>query len=126
MQIPVILAPLLDALLSAACSLLIALGLSLIFSLGGIVNMAHGALYAIGAYLAVVLSYHFGAPATIVVAPVVVALIGVAIERFLFRRLDRAASILPLLATFALAMVLEQSLRAVSGAASWSDATPSL
>jgi branched-subunit amino acid ABC-type transport system permease component len=44
---------LLNGLLAGAYYLLIALGLSLIFSLGGIVNLAHGAFYAIGAYLAV-------------------------------------------------------------------------
>ena len=125
MQFPVILAPLLDALLSGACSLLIALGLSLIFSLGGIVNMAHGALYALGAYLTVVLSYHFGAAPSLVIAPVLVGLLGVAIERFLFRRLDRADPTFPLLATFALALILDQALRALSGA-SWSDAAPGL
>ena len=45
---------LLNGLLDGFYYLLIALGLSLIFSLGGIVNLAHGAFYAIGAYLALV------------------------------------------------------------------------
>jgi len=40
-----------NGLFLGAIYLLIALGLSLIFSLGGIVNLAHGAFYAIGAYL---------------------------------------------------------------------------
>ncbi len=44
---------LLNGLLAGAYYLLIALGLSLIFSLGGLVNLAHGAFYALGAYLAV-------------------------------------------------------------------------
>ena len=43
----------LNGLLDGIYYLLIALGLSLIFSLGGIVNLAHGAFYAIGAYLSV-------------------------------------------------------------------------
>ena len=41
---------------------LLALGLSLIFSLGGIVNLAHGAFYAIGAYIAVELDRQLGYP----------------------------------------------------------------
>ena len=45
----------LNGLLVGAYYLLIALGLSLIFALGGIVNLAHGGFYAIGAYLAVIL-----------------------------------------------------------------------
>ncbi len=126
MQLKVILAHLLDGLLSGACCLLVALGLSLIFRLSGIVNMAHGALYAIGAYLAVALSYPLGAATSLVMAPALVALLGVVIERFLFRRLDRADPVLPLLATFALAMVGEQGLRTLSGATFWSDAMPSL
>ena len=49
-----------NGLLVGAYYLLIALGLSLIFSLGGIVNLAHGAFYAIGAYFAVVLAARLG------------------------------------------------------------------
>ena len=53
MQLIFILEQVLNGLLIGVYYLLIALGLSLIFSLGGIVNLAHGAFYAIGAYLAV-------------------------------------------------------------------------
>ena len=60
MQFIFILEQVLNGLLSGVYYLLIALGLSLIFSLGGIVNLAHGAFYAIGAYLTVVLSRHIG------------------------------------------------------------------
>ena len=126
MQFAVILGHLVDGLLSGACYLLIAFGLSLIFALGGIVNMAHGALYAVGAYLAVLLAYHLGAPASVVVAPALVALIGVAIERFLYRRLDRADPALPLLVTFALAMVAEQTIRTIYGGAPLFEAGPGI
>ena len=51
-QLIFILEQVLNGLLVGVYYLLIALGLSLIFSLGGIVNLAHGAFYAIGAYLA--------------------------------------------------------------------------
>src|SRR5512134_3407989 len=95
----------LNGLLIGVCYLLIALGLSLIFSLGGIVNLAHGAFYAIGAYLAVLLSNRIGFAASFVAAPVIVGLLGIAIERLLFRRFYRADPILSLLLTFGLAMV---------------------
>ncbi len=49
-----------NGLLDGVYYLLIALGLSLIFSLGGIVNLAHGAFYAIGAYISVLLLPHVG------------------------------------------------------------------
>jgi branched-subunit amino acid ABC-type transport system permease component len=50
----------LNGLLAGSYYLLIALGLSLIFSLGGIVNLAHGAFYAIGAYLAITIGQRLG------------------------------------------------------------------
>ena len=51
-----ILEQVINGLLVGAYYLLIALGLSLIFSLGGLVNLAHGAFYALGAYFAVKLA----------------------------------------------------------------------
>jgi branched-chain amino acid transport system permease protein len=107
----------LNGLLDGVYYLLIALGLSLIFSLGGIVNLAHGAFYAIGAYLAYLLSDHIGFAGSFIVAPVLVGLIGVVIERFLFRRFYRSDPILSLLLTFGLAMIAEQALRMTFGAA---------
>ena len=105
-----------NGLFLGAIYLLIALGLSLIFSLGGIVNLAHGAFYAIGAYLTIVLSPALGFGGSLVVAPFLVALIGLAVERFLFRRFYRSDPILSLLLTFGLAMVAEQALRMIFGA----------
>jgi branched-chain amino acid transport system permease protein len=105
-----------NGLLDGVYYLLIALGLSLIFSLGGIVNLAHGAFYAIGAYLTVVLGPMIGFGGTLVVAPVLVALIGLVIERLLLRRFYRSDPILSLLLTFGLAMVAEQLLRIIFGA----------
>ena len=55
-----ILEQVLNGLLAGAYYLLIALGLSLIFSLGGLVNLAHGAFYALGAYFAVKLADTLG------------------------------------------------------------------
>src|SRR5262249_23159304 len=81
-----ILEQVLNGLLVGAYYLLIALGLSLIFALGGIVNLAHSGFYAIGAYLAVVLADRIGFAGALVVSPLAVGLIGVAIERLLFRR----------------------------------------
>src|ERR1700710_1242158 len=106
----------LNGLLDGVYYLLIALGLSLIFSLGGIVNLAHGAFFAIGAYLTLVVSPYLGFGGAFVVAPVTVALLGVVIERLLFTRFYRSDPILSLLMTFGLAMVAEQVLRMIFGA----------
>lgn len=116
MELVFILEQVLNGLLVGVYYLLIALGLSLIFSLGGIVNLAHGAFYAIGAYLTVVLSDYVGFAGAFIAAPVSVGLIGMVVERFLFRRFYRSDPILSLLLTFGLAMVAEQSLRMIFGA----------
>ncbi len=117
MELVFVLEQVLNGLLIGAYYLLIALGLSLIFSLGGIVNLAHGAFYAIGAYLAVALTPTIGFGGALVVSPVAVALLGLLVERFMLRRFYRGDPILSLLLTFGLAMVAEQALRMVFGAA---------
>ena len=104
--------------------LLIALGLSLIFSVGGVVNLAHGAFYAIGAYIAVELTRHVGFFPAVAISPAVVALLGIAFERFLLRRFYAADPILTLLVTFGLAMLAEQAIRMIWGSAAISQTLP--
>src|SRR5881275_2320047 len=111
-----ILEQVLNGLLVGAYYLLIALGLSLIFSLGGIVNLAHGAFYAIGAYLAISIGQRLGFTAAVFISPVVVGALGVIVERLLLRRFYKADPALSLLLTFGLAMVIEQALRMIYGA----------
>jgi len=106
----------LNGLLAGAYYLLIALGLTLIFSLGGLVNLAHGAFYALGAYFAVKLADTFGFGGVLVLSPVAVAMIGLIVERVFFRRFYREDPALGLLLTFGLAMVAEQALRLIFGA----------
>jgi branched-chain amino acid transport system permease protein len=104
--------------------LLIALGLSLIFSIGGVVNLAHGAFYAFGAYVAVALTERIGFGPAIVLSPVAVALLGLLFERFILRRFYTAEPVLGLLVTFGLAMMAEQLLRIIFGAAPLSQSLP--
>ena len=113
---------LLNGLLAGAYYLLIALGLSLIFSLGGVVNLAHGAFYAIGAYLAVTIGTQLGFASAALISPLLVGILGVIVERLLLRRFYKADPTLSLLLTFGLAMVIEQALRMIYGAPplSWS------
>ena len=114
-----------NGLLDGVYYLLIALGLSLIFSLGGVVNLAHGAFFAIGAYLTLVLSPYIGFGGSLAVAPALVGILGIVIERTLFRRFYRSDPILSLLLTFGLAMVAEQALRMIFGAPPLSYSIPS-
>jgi branched-chain amino acid transport system permease protein len=113
-----------NGLLSGGYYLLIALGLSMIFSLGGIVNLAHGAFYALGAYFAIEVSAVWGFGSAIVISPVLVGLIGIAFERFILRRFYSADPIISLLLTFGLSMVIEQLIRMLWGAAPLASSIP--
>lgn len=117
MQLVFLLEQLVNGLVLGGYYLLLALGLSLIFSVGGVVNLAHGAFYAIGAYVSLEVGKRLGFGAGVVASPVVVGLLGVLFERFLLRRFYTADPILSLLVTFGLAMVAEQAIRMLWGAA---------
>jgi branched-chain amino acid transport system permease protein len=124
MQLVFLLEQVVNGLVLGGYYLLLALGLSLIFSVGGIVNLAHGAFYALGAYLSLTVGQRLGWGAGVVISPVLVALLGIAFERFLLRRFYNADPILSLLVTFGLAMVAEQALRMIWGAAPLASTMP--
>src|SRR5881398_3207371 len=98
----------LDAILSQTVNglvlgfllVLVSLGLSLVFGLLGIVNVAHGAFFALAAYFALSLQRTFGWPA-VVLAPVAVGLVGIAVEMLLVRRLYGRDPLMTLMLTFA-------------------------
>lgn len=117
MQIVFLLEQVVNGLVLGGYYLLLALGLSLIFSVGGIVNLAHGAFYALGAYLSLEVIKVTGFGPSILITPLLVGLIGILFERFLLRRFYSADPILSLLVTFGLALVAEQALRMIWGSA---------
>lgn len=105
----------LNGLLVGGYYLIIALGLSLIFSLGGVVNLAHGAFYALGAYAAVVLTEQIGFTGAIIVSPILVGVLGMLFESSVLRRFYQKDPILSLLVTFGMSMVIEQLIRMIWG-----------
>lgn len=117
MEITYLLEQIVNGLVLSGYYLLLALGLSLIFSVGGVVNLAHGAFYAIGAYVSLEIIKVSGFGVSILVTPIAVALLGVVFERYLLRRFYAADPILSLLVTFGLAMVAEQAIRMIWGSA---------
>ena len=124
MQFTFLLEQVVNGLVLGGYYLLIALGLSLIFSVGGVLNLAHGAFYAFGAYAAVEITKHLGFFPAVILSPIAVGVLGILFERFLLRRFYAADPILSLLVTFGLAMVAEQALRMIWGAAPLSAAMP--
>ena len=97
-----------------------------IFGLLGIVNFAHGALYMIGAYVAWLSLEKFGLNYwwALVIAPLVVGLLGIVIERALLRHLYRLDPLYGLLLTFGLALVFEGLFRDQFGVSGQQYAVP--
>ncbi|GAC1420919.1 MAG: branched-chain amino acid ABC transporter permease [Candidatus Velthaea sp.] len=96
---------------------LVAAGLTLIFGMLDIPNFAHGAFYALGAYLAyaaVAATGNFWL--AIVVAPVAVAGLGLAVDAFAMRRLARAGHAYQILFTLGLVLIVQESIVLVWGA----------
>ena len=106
---------LLNGLVLGALYVLMALGLSIIFGMIGVINFAHGALFTLGAYAAYQLKGALGFPGALVAAPLLVGVLGMLIEATLLRRLYLEDPLQGLLLTFGLAMVLEQGIRMVWG-----------
>lgn len=99
-----------------AVYVLLALGLSLIFGMLGVVNFAHGALFALGAYVGVfLLGLGWNFWAALVAVPVAVGAVGLLVERFLVRRLYGRPVDDPLLLTFGLAYVVVEAIRILFG-----------
>ncbi len=107
-----------NGLIVGAFYALMALGLSLILNLSGVINFAHGGFLAIGAYLAYTLIPFIGFWGALVVAPILTAFIGLLVERFLIRRLYGRDPLYSLLLTFGLAYIFEDGTRYIWGAQS--------
>jgi branched-chain amino acid transport system permease protein len=106
---------------------LLALGLSLVFGMLGVVNFAHGAFFTVGAFLGV---YFLGLTGSfwfsLVLAPLVVGAIGLVAERFLVRPLYGRSIDDPLLLTFGLSYVLIEAMRMTFGIEGLQSSTPAI
>jgi urea transport system permease protein len=106
---------LLNGLSMAAILILVSLGLAVIFGMLGIVNLAHGELFMLGAYTVATLHMLGISPWWgIVLAPIVVGAIGMLIERTIIRRLYQRP-LDTLLATWGVSIVLRQIVRLIYG-----------
>src|ERR1043166_1059911 len=107
-----------NGLIVGAFYVLMALGLSLILNLSGIINFAHGGFLAVGGYLAYTIAPYVGFWAALLLAPLLTAGIGILVERLLIRRLYGRDPLYSLLLTFGLAYVFEDATRYFWGAQS--------
>lgn len=124
--VAVILGQLMLGLVNGSFYALLSLGLAVIFGLMGVVNFAHGAFYALGAFAALLGLQWFGIDywASLVLAPLAVGVLGVICERLLLRRLRGQDPLYGLLLTFGLALVIEGGLHERFGASGQSYPVP--
>jgi branched-chain amino acid transport system permease protein len=92
---------------------LMAIGLTVVFGMLNIINFAHGAVYAIGAYLAFQFSIMLGQWTgnfwvAIFLSPVVAGLLGALIEVWLLRRMQAEEHVYQILLTFGISLILQE------------------
>jgi len=112
----VVLAQVINGLVLGFLYIVIAQGLSIIFGMIGVVNFAHGAFFALGAYFALTLRPLVGDAAIVILAPFIVGIAGMIVEATLLRPLYNKEPLLGLLLTFGLALFLQELIRTVWGA----------
>jgi len=102
-----------NGLSTASALFFVAVGLSLIFGVSRIINIAHGSLYMLGTYIAYSIATHVGGGlgfwGGIIATALIVGAIGAVIEILLLRRIYRAPELFQLLATFALVLVINDA-----------------
>lgn len=94
---------------------MIAAGLTVVFGMMGVLNFAHTAFYMIGAYVGFVVTRQLGFGFGLIVAPVVVGLLGLFVEKYLLRRVHTYGHAQELLLTFGLAFVLAEVVKLLFG-----------
>jgi len=107
------------ALLIVMCS-----GLALIYGLRRVVNFAHGSLYMLGAYLGYTVALQSNFWVALVVAPTIMAALGVLLDRYGFRLLQDREPLTVVLVTFGLLLVIEDMVQSVWGKSNLSVAAP--
>ena len=104
---------LLIGLINGSFYAMLSMGLAIIFGLMNVVNFAHGAQYMLGAFAAWILLNHFGIPywGALLIAPVVVALFGLVMERLVLKPLQNLDHLYSLLATYSVTLIVEGLVR---------------
>ena len=106
---------------------MLSLGLAVIFGLLNVINFAHGALYMMGAFLAWMGLQYFGISywVMLLLAPLMIALFGMVIERTMLRWLYQLDHLYGLLLTFGITLIIEGVFRSFYGVSGQPFAVPS-
>ncbi len=105
----------LNGLLYGMLLFLLASGLTLIFSMMGVLNFAHASFYMLGAYFGYQISRYVGYWPGLVLAPILVGFIGALVERFGLRTVHKFGHVAELLFTFGLAFIIEEGVQMIWG-----------
>jgi branched-chain amino acid transport system permease protein len=115
MSIEVIAFSLLNGTLYGMLLFLLASGLTLIFSMMGVLNFAHASFFMIGAYFGFEISKFVGFFPALILAPILVGLLGALIERYGLRRVHKFGHLGELLFTIGVAFVIEEAVQMIWG-----------
>ena len=99
---------LIDGLVTGMLLFMLSSGLTLIFSMMGVLNFAHASFYMLGAYFAYQISTYVGFWPGLVIAPVLVGVAGALVERYGLRRVHQYGHVPELIFTFGLALLIEE------------------
>ncbi|HWT19998.1 MAG TPA: branched-chain amino acid ABC transporter permease [Variovorax sp.] len=125
-SMPALLSQLLLGLVNGSFYAILSLGLAVIFGLLNVINFAHGALFMMGAVLSWMAMNYFNVNywVMLVVAPLIVGLFGVVIERLLLRWIYKLDHLYGLLLTLGLTLLIEGGFRSVYGVSGLAYNTP--
>jgi len=124
--LPALLSQLLIGLVNGSFYAMLSLGLAVIFGLLNVINFSHGALYMMGAFLAWMGMTYFGLNywAMLLLAPLVVGVFGIIIEKTMLRWLYKLDHLYGLLLTFGITLLLEGVFRSFYGVSGQPFETP--
>ena len=115
-----------NGLVYGALLIIMSSGLAMIYGLRRVVNFAHGALYMLGAYIGYSVAMASNFWVALLVAPLVMGLLGVLLDRYGFRLLQDREPLNVMLVTFGLLLILEDVVAWIWGKTNYSLFTPEL
>jgi len=110
-----ILVNLIDGLVTGLLLFMLSAGLTLIFSMMGVLNFAHASFYMLGAYFAYQISLFMGFWMGLLIAPLIVGVLGAMVERYGLRRVHQYGHVPELIFTFGLALLIEEVVQFIWG-----------
>lgn len=106
----------LNGLVTGLLLFMLASGLTVIFSMMGVLNFAHASFYMLGAYFAYSISLYMGFWFGLIFAPLIVGVLGAMVERYGLRRVHKSGHVAELVFTFGAAFLIEESIQFFWGA----------